>query len=86
MPAGANVAVLDTSASSFSIAAVDTIPTPARRQEPGQVAESEPVFRSVKVTPRSLAFRFKISRELLADSLGGLDTALNTAIAQAFAK
>lgn len=86
LAAGANVAVLDTSASSFSIAAVDTIPTPAWRQEHGQVAESEPAFRSVKVTPRSLAFRFKISRELLADSLGGLDTALNTAIAQAFAK
>ena len=86
LSAGANVAVLDTSASSFSIAAVDTIPTPAWRQEHGAVAESEPAFRSVKVTPRSLAFRFKISRELLADSLGGLDAALRTAIAQAFAK
>lgn len=86
LSAGANVAVLDTSASSFSIAAVDTIPTPAWRQEHGQVAESEPAFRAVKVTPRSLAFRFKISRELLADSLGGLDAALRTAIAQAFAK
>ncbi|HEL3735853.1 TPA: phage major capsid protein [Stenotrophomonas maltophilia] len=86
LSAGANVAVLDTSASSFSIAAVDTIPTPAWRQEHGQVAESEPAFRAVKVTPQSLAFRFKISRELLADSLGGLDAALRTAIAQAFAK
>lgn len=86
LAAGASVAVLDTSASSFTIAAVETIPTPAWRQEHCRVAESELAFRSVKVTPRSLAFRFRISRELLADSLGGLVTALNTAIAQTFAK
>jgi HK97 family phage major capsid protein len=37
------------------------------------------------VTPRSLAFRFKVSRELLQDS-PNIDDALRSAIAQAFAK
>lgn len=85
LQAGANVAVLDQQADSFKVAATDTIPTAAWRSEHGNVAESEPTFRSITITPRSLAFRFKVSRELLQDA-PGLDVALRTAIAQAFAK
>lgn len=85
LQAGANVAVLNHQGSSFNIAATDTIPTAAWRNEGGNIAESDPAFRSITITPRSLAFRFKASRELLADS-PGLEIALKTAIAQAFAK
>lgn len=85
LQAGANVAILDQQADSFRIAATDTIPTAAWRLESGNVAESDPAFRAITITPRSLAFRFKISRELLQDA-PGLETALRTAIAQAFAK
>lgn len=84
LTAGANVAVLDTQASSFKVAGIDTIPTAAWRSESGNVVESDPAFRSITITPRSLAFRFKLSRELLQDA-PGLDTALQVAIAQAFA-
>ncbi|MCC4621779.1 phage major capsid protein [Xanthomonas cassavae CFBP 4642] len=85
LSAGANVAMLNTPASSFRIAAVDTIPKAGWREESGEILESEPAFRAVDVTPRSLAFRFKISRELLADS-PNIENALRTAIGQAFAK
>lgn len=84
LTAGMNVAVLNTQAKSFNIAATATIPTAGWRKEHGQVAESEAAFRSIEVTPRSLAFRFKISRELLMDS-PNIEPALRTAIAQAFA-
>ncbi len=84
--AGANIAMLDdTQAKSFNIAATDTIPTAAWRSENGAVAESDPAFRSITVTPQSLAFLFKVSRELLQDA-PGLENALRIAIAQAFAK
>lgn len=69
----------------FNWAAVDTVPTAAWRSEAGGVAESDPTFRQVATTPRSLSFYFKVSRELLADA-GNMDGALRTAIAQAFAK
>jgi HK97 family phage major capsid protein len=69
----------------FNTAAVDTIPTAAWRSEAGSVSESGPAFRSVPAIPRSLAFFFKVSRELLADAVN-LEPALQTAIAQAFAK
>jgi HK97 family phage major capsid protein len=85
LTAGANVAVLETQAQSFNIAATATIPTAAWRSEMGSVAESDAAFRSITITPRSLAFQFKVSRELLQDS-PGLDSALRVAIAQAFAK
>ncbi|HTM78929.1 MAG TPA: phage major capsid protein, partial [Devosia sp.] len=49
------------------------------------IVESDPAFRAIVITPKSLAFYFKVSRELLADA-PGLDEALNTVIAQAFAK
>lgn len=69
----------------FNWAAVDTIPTAAWRSEAGAVSESDPAFREVATTPRSLSFYFKVSRELLADA-GNMDAALRQAISQAFAK
>lgn len=85
LKAGASMAILQDGAKSFNIAAVDTIPTAAWRNESGNVAESDPAFRSISITPRSLAFRFKVSRELLADS-PNLEPTLRTVIASAFAK
>jgi HK97 family phage major capsid protein len=85
MVAGAGVARLDQGSKNFRIAAVSTIPAAAWRLEAGSLAVSDPVFRAVDITPRSLSFIFKVSRELLMDS-GNLDQALFTAIAQAFAK
>lgn len=86
LTAGANLAVLSgTDAKTFTLAGVDSIPTAAWRSEAGAVAESDPAFRAIVVTPRSLAFRFKVSRELLQDS-PNIDEALRSAIAQAFAK
>lgn len=72
-------------AKSYVMAAVDTIPTAAWRAEAGSVAESDPAFRTVTATPRSLAFYFKVSRELLADAFN-LNSALANVIAQAMAK
>lgn len=85
LTAGANIGLLETQAKSFNIAAVNAIPTAAWRLESGNVAESDPTFRSITITPQSLAFRFKVSRELLMDA-PGMEDALGTAIAQAFAK
>lgn len=72
-------------AKSYVMACVDTIPTAAWRNEGAAVAESDPAFRTVTATPRSLAFYFKVSRELLADAFN-LETVLATVIAQAMAK
>ena len=84
--AGVSIGYLDTQqASSFNIPGIATIPTPGWRSEAGAIAESDPAFRSIAVTPRSLAFRFKVSRELLADS-PDIDDALQTVVAAAFAK
>lgn len=80
MTAGAGVARLDQGAKNFRIAAVNTIPTAAWRLEAGSLAVSDPVFRAVDITPRSLSFIFKVSRELLMDS-SNLDQALFNAIA-----
>ena len=85
MTAGVGIVPLDMGAKTFTTAAVDTIPTAAWRAESGALAESDPAFRAVVATPRSLSFKFKVSRELLADAYGLVD-ALNQAIAQAFAK
>lgn len=84
LSAGAGIVPLDQGAKSFTTAAVDTIPTAAWRLESGNVANSEPTFRGVIAAPKSLAFLFKVSRELLADS-PNLSEALNIAIGQAFA-
>lgn len=86
LSAGASMGVLSQPGDSFKIAGLATIPTAAWRSEHGAVATSEPTFNSLTITPRSLAFQFKISRELLQDSTPGLNQALLTAISQAFAK
>lgn len=85
LTAGAGIAKLEEGAKNFRIAAISTVPTAAWRAESGALAESDPVFRAVDITPRSLSFILKISRELLNDS-ANLDQALFNAIAQAFAK
>jgi HK97 family phage major capsid protein len=84
--AGVGVSVLEPGAKQYRIAAVNTIPTAAWRAESGAVATSDPAFRAVDLIPRSLAFQFKVSRELLADSTPNLEDALRRVIAQAFAK
>lgn len=88
LSAGAAIVPVDASAEggkTYNWPAVSTLPTAAWRSENGAVSESDPVFRNVQATPRSLAFMFKVSRELLADSMG-LEDALRRAIAAAFAK
>lgn len=85
LTAGAGIAMLDEGAKSYRIAAVSTVPTAAWRAEGGTLATSDPTFRNVDLVPRSLAFTFKVSRELLADAVN-LEPALRNAIAQAFAK
>ena len=85
LAAGANIAVLDKPGDSFVIPAVDTIPTPSWRLELGTVNNAGPTFRAVTIVPRSLAFIFQVSRELLMDA-PGMNDALNLVISQAFAK
>ena len=85
LSAGAGIIPLDQGAKSYTSAAINAIPTAAWRAEAGTLATSDPTFRAVVATPRSLSFMFKVSRELLADAVG-LTVALNQAIAQAFAK
>ncbi len=86
LSAGANIVRVDSGGGkSFTVAGISSIPTPGWRNENGQVAESDPAFSGLTITPRSLAFMFKISRELLQDG-PGVEGALNTVIAQAFAK
>lgn len=85
MQAGMGVVPLEDGAKSYTTAAIDTIPTAAWRAENGDVVESDPAFRGVVAAPKSLAFLFKVSRELLADC-ENLQPALLQAIGQAFAK
>lgn len=88
LQAGANIAVpaiTESGGKTYTWAAVDTVPTAAWRQEAGNVSESDPSFRAVVATPRSLAFFFKISRELLMDAVN-LEEALPKIIALAFAR
>jgi HK97 family phage major capsid protein len=85
MKAGAGIAMLEQGAKSYRIAATTTIPTAAWRAESGAVATSDPAFRSVDLIPRSLAFQFKVSRELLSDAQN-IEAALLRVISQAFAK
>jgi HK97 family phage major capsid protein len=84
LSAGAGIVPLDFGAKSFTTVAVDSIPKASWRLEAGNVAQSEPTFRAVRSVPKSLAFMFKVSRELLADA-PNLSQALTQAIAQAFA-
>lgn len=85
MQAGASIVPLTEGGKTFSFAGVDALPTAAWREENGQVAESAPTFRNIVLTPRSLSFYTKISRELLADGVN-IDAAIYEVIAQAFAK
>jgi HK97 family phage major capsid protein len=85
LQAGANIVKLNEPAASFRVPGISSIPTPEWRAERGNIAESDPAFRAISIMPKSLAFYFKVSRELLQDS-PGLDAALNTVIGQAFAK
>lgn len=85
MIAGMGLVPLEDGAKTFTTAVVDTIPTAAWRLESGAIADSDPAFRGVVATPRSLSFKFKVSRELLMDS-PNMNEALNLVIAQAFAK
>lgn len=85
LAAGVAMVPMTSGAKSVTAAAVDTVPTASWRSEAGNVAESDPTFRAVTITPRSLAFYFKVSRELLADS-PNMGPALQQAIAQAMAK
>lgn len=85
LTAGAGIVPLDEGAKSFTTAAIETIPTAAWRLESGAIAQSEPTFRAIEAQPKSLAFMFKVSRELLADS-PNMAAALYTVIGQAFAK
>jgi HK97 family phage major capsid protein len=85
LSAGAAIVPLDMGAKSYTEAAIENIPTAAWRLENGNVPESEPTFRAVVAAPKSLAFYFKVSRELLADG-ANLERALTIAIAQSFAK
>lgn len=85
MQAGMGVVVLEQGAKSYTTAALENLPTAGWREENGDLAESEPTFRAVPAVPKSLAFIFKVSRELLADS-ANMESALRMAIGQAFAK
>ena len=83
LTAGAGLTLIEPS-QVFTTAAIDTVPTAAWRAESGNIAESDPAFRAILAAPKSLAFFFKISRELLADG-SDISRALTTAIAQSFA-
>lgn len=85
LSAGAGILPLDMGAKTFTLAAIDTIPTAAWRLENGNVVESQPAFRACTAAPQSLSFYFKVSRELLSDAQGMQD-ALVIAFAQAVAK
>lgn len=85
LQAGAGISILAQGAKNYRIAAMDTVPTAAWRSESGAVADSDPVFRAVDVAPKSLAFKFKLSRELLSDS-ANIEPMLMKAISQSFAK
>jgi HK97 family phage major capsid protein len=75
----------DSGGKTFTMGAVNAIPTAAWRNEAAAVAESDPTFRTVVGTPRSLAFYFRISRELLADA-ANLDSALPGIMGQSLAR
>jgi HK97 family phage major capsid protein len=82
--AGTPIEVLAEGAKTVTRAGLSTLPVPAWRNEGAAVAESDPVFRAVTATPRSLAVRFKVSRELLMDA-PDLDPALEMVLGTALA-
>lgn len=84
LSAGTGIQPLKQGAKSLTAALLDSLPTAAWRKELGNVAESDPTFRSVVATPKSLACIVRVSRELLNDS-PDMDRALRSAVAKAFA-
>lgn len=85
LQAGAAIVPRDDGAKAYTQPAILSLPTAAWRNENGAVVESDPVFRAITATPRSLALYFRVSRELLADS-EGMGQALRQVIGQAFAR
>jgi HK97 family phage major capsid protein len=86
LQAGAQVILLDDEqAKQFRIARVATVPTAAWRNESGAIAESDPTFGSIDLTPRSLAVMFKVSRELLMDGVN-IDAVLTEVLARSVAR
>lgn len=83
LQAGARIISVD-AGKDFTFAALSTLPAAGWREEGGAVAESDPLFRAVVAKPRSLAFFFRVSRELVADG-ANLDSLLTEAIAGAMA-
>lgn len=83
LTAGASIKPTE-GAKSITTAAIDSLPKPAWREELGAIAESQPTFRGVVATPRSLACIVRISRELLADA-DDMNRAITMAVSQAFA-
>jgi HK97 family phage major capsid protein len=69
---------------SHSFARVASDPVPGWRNENAAVAESDPTFDNVPLTPRSLAVLVKASRELIEDSVN-LDQELPRIMAAALA-
>lgn len=85
LTAGAAIVPFSGAGKSWTYAGIDTLPTAAWRNENGAIAESQMTFRVATVAPKSLAFYFKMSRELLMDAVG-LQDAVAIAVSQAFAK
>jgi len=59
-------------------------PTVAWRAENAAVSESDPTFEAVTFAPKSLDVQFKVSRELVEDSMN-IETMLETALLRSFA-
>ena len=72
-------------AKTMTTAAINALPTAAWRAENGSVSESDPTFRAVTATPRSLAFMFRC-RASCSPTAGTSSRRCETAIAQAFAR
>ncbi len=85
LSAGAGVTLLDQGSKVFRLARVLTIPTAAWRNESATLAESDPSFGAIDITPRSLSFFFRVSRELLMDG-ANIEQALLRIIAQSMAR
>lgn len=82
--AGAGVIPLNDGAKSFNFAALDTKPAAAWRSENQLIEGTDPTFKNISVTPRSLSFMVTMSRELVADSPNA-EQAVQQAVGQAFA-
>jgi HK97 family phage major capsid protein len=70
---------------SNSIAKLASDPVPGWRAENASIAESDPTFENISLTPRSLAVLVKVSRELIEDSIN-LEDELPRVLAAALAQ